>query len=243
MTEERSRPRRFFGHPVTHLFAALLVLGLTQTFIVKMFMVPSESMEQTLEIGDRLLVNRLAYALPGNDGVPESGDVVVFQTDDELWPRAADPDAGTAIGALKHGAKWVFGDLIGIGPTTSDLLVKRVIGTPGQSVRCCSPSGELLVDGEPLAEPYVFEDVPFEPGSLDCDSTPRSARCFPEATVPEGMLLVLGDHRSASNDGVAQCRGADEQSSETCVRWVRAEDVWGEVAAVILPVSRWGTIR
>lgn len=239
----RGKPwlRRVLSHPLIHLFAAILVVALVQTFVVKLFMVPSGSMEQTLEVGDRILVNRLA-------GEPQTGDVIVFATDDALWPREDAFADGGALAGVKTAVKWVFGDLIGIGPTTAHTMVKRVIGTPGQSVRCCDADGRVEVDGVPLDEPYIFEDPAFVPGQLDCDTTPASSRCFAEATVPEGMLLMLGDHRGASSDGVLRCRGSDGTGSadavgagaDTCVRWVKASDVYGEVFAVVWPLNRFG---
>ncbi len=227
--------RRLAGHPLAHLGAAILVLALLQGFVIKPFTVPSGSMEHTLEVGDRLLVNRLA-------GAPQSGDVVVFTADPGLWPNgridAADPGVWDA---LKHAAKWVLGDLLGFGPTTGHTLVKRVIGTAGQTIRCCDAEGRLLVDGVPQDEPYIVDDLPFEPGALDCSTAPRSLRCFSAVTVPEGMLLVLGDHRSASSDGIFLCRGdAEEQTDGGCVRWVRERDVIGEVVLVFWPLGRIG---
>ncbi len=79
------------------------------------------------------------------------------------------------------------------------------------------------------------------PGSLDCESTPVSQRCFGEVTVPEGMLLVLGDHRGASSDGIAQCRGSMD-TGDACVRWVRESDVIGEAFAVVWPIGRFGGV-
>ncbi len=242
MSEERTRTRRVLGHPLTHFLAALLILGLTQAFVVKMFVVPSGSMERTLEVDDRLLMNRLAYSLPGDDGVPDAGDVVIFHTREDLWPGGGTPPPSSFLDWVKHGAKWVLGDLIGIGPTTDHLLVKRVIGAPGQTVKCCSADGRLTIDGQPLEEPYVFEDLPFEPGSLDCSTTPRSARCFPPVTIPGGKLLVMGDHRSASGDGIAPCRGSAD-AADGCVRWVRVDDVLGEALVGVWPISRAGGVR
>lgn len=237
--EPRSLGRRILGHPLAHLCMALLVLGLTQAFFVKLFMVPSGSMEQTLEVGDRVLVNRTDYTF--TERVPEPGDLIVFSTDEELWPgRNRDPDS--LLDSVKYGARWLFGDIIGIGPTTANLMVKRVIAVPGQTVECCGPAGDLVIDAELLDEPYIYDDVQFVPGTLDCDTIPGSGRCFPPVTVPEGMLLVLGDHRGGSSDGITPCRGSTTDSSSECVRWVRARDVIGEVSIVIWPFSRFGGV-
>lgn len=231
----RPRWRRVVDHPLSHLVAAVLLIALVQGFLVKLYMVPSGSMQHTLEVGDRILVNRLAAA-------PDPGDIVVFTADDELWPSAAAPTVGP-LAAAKHAVKWVFGDLLGFGPTTGHTLVKRVIAVGGQTVSCCDAQGRVIVDGEPLDEPYLFEDPLFEPGALDCETTPRSLRCFGEVIVPEGMLLVLGDHRGASSDGILQCRGSGEAASDdSCVRWARESDVIGEAFAVVWPLGRLGAI-
>ncbi|MFT4231192.1 MAG: signal peptidase I, partial [Leucobacter sp.] len=168
-----------------------------------------------------------------------NGDVIVFTTDDELWHTEPEPEGSDLLSSAKHAVKRVFGDILGIGPTTGHTLVKRVIAVEGQTVSCCDGSGRVLVDGAALEEPYVYDDLPFAPGALDCDSLPVSTRCFGEVTVPEGMMLVLGDHRAMSSDGIAECRGSPEADAD-CVRWVRREDVVGEVFSVVWPLNRFG---
>lgn len=241
-----SRLRRISSHPLTHLLAAVLILALIQGFIVKVYRVPSGSMEHTLEVGDLMLVNRLAYGPVSGDG-PQRGDVVVFHVQPDLWPRGGVDGAELSEQGgprdlfewLKHAAKWTLGDLLGYGPGVNSMLVKRVLGTEGQTVECCDAGGSLLVDGESFDEPYVFEDLPFAAGVLDCGTLPRSARCFGPVTVPEGRLLMLGDHRSASGDSVSLCRGSEEQP-QACVRWARVEDVIGEVWLVVWPPGDFG---
>lgn len=235
--------RRITSHPLTHLLAVLVILGLTQAFFVKIGRVPSASMQQTLEVGDRVLVNRLAYSF-GEDLAPQNRDIIVFKTDELLWPQPAQPTSNAAIEQLKHGVKFVFGDLLGIGPATEPLMMKRVIGTSGQTVECCSAAGKLKVDSVELDEPYIFEDLPFSVGSADCSSTPVSSRCFAPVTVPKGMLLVLGDHRSNSSDGISLCRGKEvgEPSTENCARWVRVDDVIGKPFVRFWPLNRIGGI-
>ncbi len=168
----------------TEVIIALVAVALVQAFVVKPFGVPSQSMEQTLHIGDRILVNRL------DDDITR-GDVVVFGHGNTWQEKELPPASNVVTRALR-----AFGDLTGIGPSSTAYTVKRVIGLPGQKVACCSTDGKVTVDGQPLDEPYIYEDLPFTPGTLDCSSSPRSPRCFPEITVPRENLIVLGDHRS-----------------------------------------------
>lgn len=233
MTEVRSTPsadaaatprwRRITRSPWAHLLAAIIVVALFQSFVLKLYQVPSESMEQTLQVGDRMLVNRLAYVA----GEPSTHEIIVFNRP-ESWgenePRSA----------LREAAGWV-GDLVGFGPSNKEALVKRVIGLPGQRVECCDAEGRVTVDGEPLDESYVSNDLPFEPGALDCDSTPVSQRCFDELTVPAASYLVLGDHRSNSSDSVIACRGG---GAGDCARFVPESDVVGPVFTLVFPFDR-----
>jgi signal peptidase I len=225
------RPSGRRGMPVWwHLLVALLVVALVQALVVKAYAVPSTSMEHTLEVGDRVLANRVAYAAGG----PERADVVVFRANG-TWAASAPPSRGIVRDAFA----WL-GGLAGIGPGTEYTLVKRVIGLPGETVACCDAAGRVTVDGAPLDEPYVFQDPPFQHGSLDCESALRSTRCFPPIVVPEGSYLVLGDHRSHSADSVIGCRGIS--SGAECARFVDRGDVIGRVWQIVYPFPRWGGV-
>lgn len=219
-----------------HLLVALLVVALVQALVVKIYAVPSSSMEQTLEIGDRVLADRIAYA----GGDPERGDVVVFRARG-AWAT----DAPSSRGFIRDALVWL-GGLAGIGPGTEYTLVKRVIGLPGETVACCDAEGRVTVDGEPLDEPYVFEDHEFVTGSLDCESAVRSTRCFDPIAIPAGEYLVLGDHRSRSADSVIGCRGAPSAAGSAtaagCARFVDGDDVIGRVVLILYPFSRWGGV-
>ena len=212
----------------TEVIIALVAVALVQAFLVKPFGVPSQSMEQTLNIGDRILVNRL------DDGLAR-GDVVVFGHGNTWQDRQLPPAPNPVVRAVRS-----FGDLTGIGPSNTAYTVKRVIGLPGRTVACCSADGRVTVDGTPLDEPYVYEDLPFTPGTLDCSTSPRSTRCFPEITVPKENLLVLGDHRSESADGVIGCRGATE--GPECARFVPVERVVGPVVLRFWPLGDVGAL-
>lgn len=223
--------RRIAGSTWAHLVAAFVVMGLLLSFVAKPYVVPSGSMLQTLQVGDRVLVNRLAYVGSGSESGPRTGDVVVFDADESWGPLPA-----PSPNPLRAAARWV-GAVTGFGPTGLHTLVKRVIAGPGQTVSCCSPDGAVVVDGNPLAEPYVSNNLPFVPGVLDCTSATRSPRCLPEVRVPEGDYLVLGDNRAASSDSAVRCRIGD--ATDSCYRWARREHVVGRVVAILWPPGRW----
>ncbi|WP_369134413.1 signal peptidase I [Modestobacter sp. I12A-02662] len=205
--------------PVLLVIAFVLAL-LVKTFLVQAFFIPSGSMEQTLHgctgcTGDRVLVNKVPYWF----GEPEPGDVVVFRGPDTWAPEitVAEPTNWFA------GALLTLGRTIGLAPPSEDDFVKRVIATAGQTVECCDPEGRVTVDGEPLDEPYIYQDTPIE------------TRGFPAVTVPEGRLWVMGDHRSASADSKAHM--GDQYAGTVAV-----DDVIGKAALIVWPLDRMGTI-
>lgn len=225
----RSILRRIAGHPLSHLCAALLVVALLQTLIVKVYQVPSASMSETLLPGDRLLVNRVTYL----GAPPSDGDVVVFHRPSG-WG-----DATPEQSVLRTIAGW-FGDVFGFGPSNEHALVKRIIGEPGQTVECCDDEGRVQRNGVAIDEPYLGSNPPFVSGQLDCTTQPQSLRCFAPIVLPPNRYLMLGDNRAASSDSIAACRGVEQEDSQACVRLVAREDIVGSVFFVAFPIARWG---
>ena len=220
-----------------NMLIALVAVSLVQGFLVKAYRIPSGSMEPTLQGsadgGDRILVNRLAYLGSG----PRTGDIVVFTRPDSWQSENAVPRSSGRVAGLARS----FGDVTGIGPSNEQFLVKRVVATGGQTISCCGDDGKLRIDDQPLEEPYLFEDLPFEAGSLDCQSSPRSLRCVPPFTVPGGELVVLGDHRSNSVDSAIVCRTPVDVTGD-CVRAIPSSAVVGQVAGRFWPLSRAGGV-
>jgi len=207
------------------IVTAVLLTFLIQTFVAKVYYIPSGSMEQTLHGattgGDRVLVNKILYDFTD----PAPGDVVVFRGPPS-WPQdQVVPEPSTWYGKALQG----LGSIVGLAPPNEKDFVKRVIATGGQTVLCCDAAGSVTVNGKALVEPYIFEDYPFIPGELDCTTPNESRRCFPAATVPEGMLWMMGDHRSDSLD--SRRNGP-----------IGLDDVIGKAAFVVTPISRWQSI-
>ena len=163
---------------------ALLIALVLKTFLVQPFVIPSGSMEQTIKINDRVLVDKLT---PWFGVKPQRGDVIVFK-DPGGWlegqPAGGRKDDGPAL--LRQARNLLMH--IGLLPSEEeDDLIKRVIGVGGDTVRCCDENGRIVVNGVPINEPYLH------PGDQP------SQREF-SVTVPEGRYFVMGDHRSNSAD-------------------------------------------
>jgi len=184
--------------------------------------------------GDRVLVDRTAYM---GGSTPDPGTVVVFARP-EGW--RVETDSSRTEAAIAPAVRF-FGDMTGIGPSNEDYLVKRVVARGGQTIECCDHSGQLQRDGQGVRESYLYEDLPFIWGSLDCASVPRSRRCFGPFTVPDGELVVLGDHRSVSADSAVACRSSELQPI-TCMRTVPVKAVIGRVFGRLWPLERVGGI-
>lgn len=199
--------------PVTIAIAIGIVLLIT-TFVAKPFSIPSGSMENTLAVGDRVLVNRAVYHLRPI----ERGDIVVFDGSDSFVPASAVPQRNPVAGALT----WL-GQSVGLVPPDSTDFIKRVIGVGGDRVTCCDAAGRITVNGTPLEEaPYLF------PGDAP------SGQTF-DVEVPQGMLWVMGDHRSNSADSRAHM-------GDPGGGFVPTSKVVGRAMAVLWPLSGLATL-
>lgn len=172
----------FLRDVVVIVAAALVISFLIKTFLIRSFYIPSESMESTLLVNDRIIVNQLVPEV-----VPlERGDIVVFRDPGGWLPAMPE----TPQAPVEAAADWVL-SLIGLSASDSDEhLVKRIIGLPGDRITCCNDLGQLSINGVPLDEPYVL---------LPPDTIDVSGQDFQE-DVPEGTLWVMGDNRYDSSD-------------------------------------------
>jgi signal peptidase I len=194
--------------PILLVFALVLAL-LIKSFVVQAFFIPSSSMENTLEIGDKVLVNKLVYDFRSI----HRGDVVVFNGDGSWDPVPSQP--APLLSRLWGSVSGLFGTAPGVHD-----YIKRVIGIPGDHVACCNRHGQVTVNGVPLSEKsYLY------PG--DAPSTQRFS-----ITVPPGRLWVMGDHRSVSWDS----RG---HMSDPGNGTIPENHVVGRAFVIVAPVSRW----
>jgi signal peptidase I len=155
---------------------AVVLAVVFKTFLVAAFYIPSGSMESTLNVSDRVLVERVSYRF----GDVENGDVIVFVHDDLALP---------ANGPSNPVARFFtsLGQAIGLVPPSDRDFIKRVVGVPGDNITC--EHGHLVRNGKQVAEPYLDPGVTTE----GCKET----------VVRAGQLYVMGDNRSNSQDSRA----------------------------------------
>jgi signal peptidase I len=158
---------------------ALVVSLFIKSFVVQFFYIPSGSMENTLQVKDRVAVNKVPFISKSI----ERGDVIVFRDPDNWLPEIIDYSTNQYVAKAKSALV-----AVGVLPNpTKQYLVKRVIGVGGDRVVCCTKDGNLSVNNVEILEPYIFAGN--KPSEMNFD-----------VTVPKGKLWVMGDHRGASAD-------------------------------------------
>ncbi|MGO4958033.1 signal peptidase I [Luteococcus sp. Sow4_B9] len=193
------------------IIGALVISAVLRAFVGQMFIIPSGSMQTTLEINDRVVVSKLSDF--------KRGDIVVFE-DPAGWILDR-PAERTGLGKV--------GETIGILPATgTNHLVKRVIGMPGDRVKCCDPDGRITVNGSALDETsYLY-------------TGPDGAQVAPsdwdfEVVVPQDHIFVMGDHRDASGDSRIHLQDGVPKGSNA---FIPLDKVVGPTVAIAAPFDR-----
>jgi signal peptidase I len=214
--QRRSRSARLFARDILLIFlAALLISFLVKTFLIRSFYIPSESMENTLQLNDRIIVNQLVPDL-----TPIShGDVVVFRDPGGWLTPTVEQEQNWFASAVDSVLAFV-----GLSaPDSNDHLIKRVIGLPGDTVVCCNEFGQLTVNGVPIDESEYVK--------LPSGATQVTRETF-EVTVPDDSLWVMGDNRYSSADSAYH-------RNDPGGGFVPVENVVGRALVVSWPINRW----
>lgn len=179
-----ARSLRSLGELVLIVAAALFFALTIQAYAVKPYVIPSGSMEPTLAVGQRILVERVTHRLGGD---PKLGEITVFTP-----PAGADRSGGGQCGAPGEGPSYAGGPLSRrtcsrpLPGTGRRVFVKRVVGLPGD--RIAIRDGHVVRNGRLADEPFA---LPCGDGS-ECD--------LDAIVVPPGHYFLMGDNRGNSND-------------------------------------------
>jgi signal peptidase I len=216
------KPRPFWLESLFLVVVALLIAVTVHTFFFQAFYIPSGSMENTLHINDRVLVNRLSYKV----GHIQRGQVVVFNGVDSWTPEAAVAPPSNPVARV---ARDITG-FLGFSAGGDKDFIKRVIGIPGDRIYCCDAQGRLVVNGTPLNETgYLY------PGSNNANEPFPAGEPANVITVPPGQLWVEGDHRDDSADSRAH---TGDPGGGT----IPESKVVGRAFAIVWPPSHLGLL-
>ena len=191
--------------------SALIVSIIVKTFFLHFFFIPSGSMENTLQVGDRIAVNKFGALFSDI----KRGEVVVF-ADPDNWLGASPEDSNKGISGQVKNALITLGV---VPDPAKQYLIKRVIGVGGDTVICCDSVGKLQVNGKSINEPYVYEN-----------NTPSDSKF--NVTVPNGYIWVMGDHRAASAD-------SRFHTDDVNKGMVPLTKVVGRATFIVWPVKNW----
>jgi signal peptidase I len=151
---------------------AMLIAFLIKTFVAQAFFIPSGSMIPQLQVGDRVVVSKIAYKLHD----PRRGDILVFDAPNQPVEKDDPPLPEKVVRGILES--------VGLSTPSTEEYIKRVIGLPGERVE--GHDGRVFVDGRELVEPYL----PQGPTTRD----------FDPVTLGDDQLWVMGDNRENSSD-------------------------------------------
>ncbi|MFC5906828.1 signal peptidase I [Streptacidiphilus monticola] len=216
--KKEKKPRSFWKELPILIVIALVLALVIKTFLVQAFSIPSGSMENTLQVGDRVLVDKLT---PHFGSKPSRGEVVVFH-DPGNWLAGETTQTQSSNGFVR-GVQDVL-SWIGLMPSANEKdLIKRVIAVGGDTISC-KGNGPVYVNGKALVEPYIY------PGATPCGD-----RNFGPLKVPADSIWVMGDHR---NDSLDSRYHMDEPGGGA----VADKYVVGRAIVVAWPISNWKTL-
>ncbi|WP_282700987.1 MULTISPECIES: signal peptidase I [unclassified Streptomyces] len=210
------KPRSFWKELPILIGIALVLALLIKTFLVQAFSIPSDSMQNTLQEGDRVLVDKLT---PWFGSEPERGEVVVFHDPGNWLMGEPTPEPN----AMQKVLSWV-----GLMPSAEEKdLIKRVIGVGGDTVEC-KGSGPVKVNGKALNEAsYVY------PGNTPCSVDDQGGQF--KVKVPKDHIWVMGDHRQNSRD--SRYNRSDGNDG-----MVPVDKVVGRAIVIAWPINRWDNL-
>ena len=218
----------FFKELLIIIVIALAISAFVQNIFARVYVIPSGSMIPTLQVGDRILVDKMTY----RSSDPKPGDVVVFKGPDS-WNESFESNRSdnSFVRAMQN-----TGTFFGLVPPDENDLVKRVIAEGGQSARCQPGDKGVTVDDHVINSSYILYPPFIDWGGNPNGSNACGGPYFGPVTVPKGFMWVMGDNRTDSAD--SRYHMQDQYHGTVPISNVR-----GKVQSIIWPAGRWHKVK
>ena len=231
-SKKQSRKQPWYIEIPIIIVVGLLLAALFQTFIGRVYVIPSASMEPTLHgctgcTEDRIFVNKMVY----NFGDPHPGDVVVFKGPPS-WDEGVE-SRRSSNGLMRSVQN--LGSYVGLVAPDENDLVKRIVATGGQTVECLPGQEGVTVDGKVIDSSYILNPPAYPVGDDKDGSEQCGGKFFGPIVVPKDNVFVMGDNRTNSAD--SRYHLSDEYQGT-----IPEDNIIGRVDARIMPLNRIGLI-
>ncbi len=186
------------------IIIAIVLALLFRYYVGTPTVVQQPSMYNTLEEGQRLILNRWVRTVHGEY---KRGDIITFEAPSNPVPSAFEVDMNNPVAEYNYEPKGIFAKFAYyVLEFTKTSYIKRVIGVAGDRIRI--EEGKVYLNDEELQESYLREGITTEGGT------------FSNITVPDGCVFVMGDNRPHSTDSRSfGCIPVEKIESKVLIRF------------------------
>ncbi len=228
--EQTKKKLPWWAEALIMFLAVIFLSGCLQTFVGRIYVIPSGSMEPTLHgctncVNDKIFVNKITPHFHS----PEQGDIIVFKGPPSWNVGYVEPRSKNKLIAVTQDVGTFFGVVV----PKENTLVKRVAAVGGQTIRCLPEDPGVMVDGQVINDSFILDPPQrtVAPELKNC-----GGKFFGPITVPRGHVFVMGDNRTNSAD-------SRFHTEDSLYGTIPEKNIIGYPQLIVYPFNRMQTIE